>query len=131
LAKSTSSPAPTVSEIDADDPDSVVVVDVRNGPKPTKINGAVEFPEAEIVGRMYELPNLPSRRRSVREQHWRGIFSGWKASGLSISAFCRNRDIAEASFYYWRREAVVTATSLNELESRSRQEYGLRPIHCT
>jgi hypothetical protein len=43
-------------------------------------------------------------RRSAREQHWRGIFSDWKASGLSISAFCRNRDVAEASFYYWRRE---------------------------
>jgi transposase-like protein len=28
----------------------------------------------------------------------------WKASGLSISAFCRTRDVTEASFYYWRRE---------------------------
>jgi hypothetical protein len=43
-------------------------------------------------------------RRSAREQHWRGVFSDWKASGLSISAFCRNRDVSEASFYYWRRE---------------------------
>ncbi len=38
-------------------------------------------------------------RRSAREQHWRGILSDWKASGLSISAFCRTRDVSEASFY--------------------------------
>ncbi len=43
-------------------------------------------------------------RRSAREQHWRGIFSDWKASGSSISAFCRTRKVTEASFYYWRRE---------------------------
>ena len=46
-------------------------------------------------------------RRSAREQHWRGIFSDWKASGLSITVFCRARDVSEASFYYWRRELAV------------------------
>jgi rhodanese-related sulfurtransferase len=37
-------------------PSTVLVVDVRIGPKPTKIRGAVELPEAEVVGRMDELP---------------------------------------------------------------------------
>ncbi len=37
-------------------PGSVVVVDVRIGPKPSKIKGAVELPETEIVARMGELP---------------------------------------------------------------------------
>jgi rhodanese-related sulfurtransferase len=37
-------------------PGAVVVLDVRNGPKPTKIRGAVELPEAEVVRRMDDLP---------------------------------------------------------------------------
>jgi len=49
------SPRGLMAMIDAD-PDSVVVVDVRNGPKSTKVKGAVELPEAEVIGRMHELP---------------------------------------------------------------------------
>lgn len=39
-----------------------------------------------------------------RERHWRGLVADWQASGLSVREFCSRRDLAEPSFYYWRRE---------------------------
>jgi len=45
-----------------------------------------------------------TRRRNVeREQHWRGVIQDQQASGLSISAFCREREVSAASFFTWRR----------------------------
>ena len=44
------------------------------------------------------------RRDSAREQYWRGLVSGWQSSGLSVREFCRQRSVAEASFYSWRGE---------------------------
>lgn len=37
-------------------PDSLVLIDVRVGPKPCKAQGAIEIPQTEIVARMGELP---------------------------------------------------------------------------
>ena len=48
------------------------------------------------------------RRRNVaREQRWRKTLTDWKASGLSVSAFCRAREVRVSSFYYWRRELAL------------------------
>jgi hypothetical protein len=66
-------------------------------------------------------------RRSAREQHWRGIFSDWKASRLSVSAFCRNRNVAEASFYYWRRE--LAACGRHAVQGKRRPRYHSYPRH--
>ncbi len=44
------------------------------------------------------------RRRKDREQYWRGVIRDQKASGLSISAFCREREVPAASFFSWRRK---------------------------
>jgi transposase-like protein len=30
--------------------------------------------------------------------------AAWLASGLSVRQYCRRHDLAEPSFYYWRRE---------------------------
>ena len=42
--------------------------------------------------------------KSEREQFWQGVIEEQKASGLSISAFCRKRDVSGASFFSWRRK---------------------------
>jgi hypothetical protein len=42
-----------------------------------------------------------------REQYWRGVMRDQKASGLSISAFCRDRKVPAASFFNWRRKLAV------------------------
>ena len=51
-----------------------------------------------------------------RERFWREAMSAWQASGLSVRQYCRRHDLAEPSFYYWRRElqerdARATASS--------------------
>src|SRR5271165_4523656 len=43
------------------------------------------------------------RRNPKREQHWREVVAAWRKSGQSVSAFCRERNVPEASFYGWRR----------------------------
>ena len=46
----------------------------------------------------------PGRARDERkEQQWRRRISQWRASGLSVRAFCALHGLANASFYAWRR----------------------------
>jgi len=44
------------------------------------------------------------RRDSKREQYWRVTMARWRASGLSIRAFCRRQSLTESAFHFWRRE---------------------------
>lgn len=43
-------------------------------------------------------------RLGERERVWRELIRDHAASGLSISAFCRDRKVSPASFYNWRRK---------------------------
>lgn len=43
-------------------------------------------------------------RNTEREQYWRGVIGEQESSGLSITAFCREREVATASFFNWRRK---------------------------
>jgi hypothetical protein len=46
----------------------------------------------------------PGRARDERkERHWRRWLDQWRASGLSVRAFCARHGLATASFYAWRR----------------------------
>jgi hypothetical protein len=38
------------------------------------------------------------------EQFWRSTIGQWKHCGLSVRAFCAQRQLSQASFYAWRRE---------------------------
>jgi transposase-like protein len=43
--------------------------------------------------------------RDVRkEQQWRQRMEEWRASGLSVRAFCTRHGLSQPSFYAWRRE---------------------------
>lgn len=44
------------------------------------------------------------QRDPVRERHWRKHVADWKAGGLSIRAYCRQQDLTETAFQYWRQE---------------------------
>jgi transposase-like protein len=44
------------------------------------------------------------RRHSQREQIWRATMSRWRASGMSIPAFCQRHALTPSAFCYWRRE---------------------------
>jgi transposase len=46
----------------------------------------------------------PGRPRDERkEQEWRRRIAQWRASGLSVRAFCDRHGLATPSFYAWRR----------------------------
>jgi len=47
-----------------------------------------------------------ARRDPAKESFWRQQVSGQADSGLSVRAFCRQHDLKEVSFYWWRRELV-------------------------
>ena len=38
------------------------------------------------------------------ERRWRGAMTEWSRSGLSVRAFCRQRNLLESRFFSWRRE---------------------------
>jgi transposase len=42
-------------------------------------------------------------RDSRKEQQWRRWIGQWQHSGLSVRAFCARHDLAQPSFYAWRR----------------------------
>jgi hypothetical protein len=41
-----------------------------------------------------------------RERRWRRFLAVQARSGLSVRAYCREKGLPEASFYYWRREIL-------------------------
>jgi len=43
-------------------------------------------------------------RDSRKEQQWRRWIGQWQQSGLSVRVFCARYDLAEPSFYAWRRQ---------------------------
>jgi transposase-like protein len=47
---------------------------------------------------------MEAKQRDPRERLWRETMAAWRASGLSVRQYCRRHDLAEPSFYYWRRE---------------------------
>lgn len=47
--------------------------------------------------------STPNRRSLSKEQFWRRLVRQWQRSGLSVRAFCAQHDLAEPTFYAWRR----------------------------
>jgi transposase len=48
-------------------------------------------------------------RDERKEQQWRRWIGEWRASGLSVRAFCDRRGLATPSFYAWRRTLAQRA----------------------
>ena len=59
---------------------------------------------------------MAQRRSMDREGNWRSLISKQEASGMSVSAFCRQHEVPESSFYSWKRK----------LKQRRRED---EPIH--
>ena len=43
-----------------------------------------------------------SKQPVDRRQYWQGIVAEQEASGKSVREYCRERDLKEHSFYWWR-----------------------------
>ncbi|MDN5940068.1 MAG: hypothetical protein L0H83_15600, partial [Salinisphaera sp.] len=48
---------------------------------------------------------------------WRGHLAGWRDSGLSQAAYCRQQGLALASFGYWRRKLEGPARAVRDASS--------------
>jgi hypothetical protein len=47
---------------------------------------------------------MSKRKCSVeKESYWRRQVEDWERSGSQVRAFCRDRQLMEASFYFWRK----------------------------
>jgi transposase-like protein len=42
-------------------------------------------------------------RSGSKERFWRRMVRQWRSSGLSVRAFCAQHELAEPTFYAWRR----------------------------
>jgi len=47
---------------------------------------------------------MAQRRSLEREGHWQSVIRKQQASGMSVSAFCRQHEVPESSFYSWKRK---------------------------
>jgi hypothetical protein len=43
------------------------------------------------------------KKQSERREYWQGIIAEQEASGKSVRGFCRERNLGEHSFYWWRQ----------------------------
>jgi hypothetical protein len=43
------------------------------------------------------------QRDPDKERFWREAVAGWRRSGQTIRAYCREQQLSEASFHAWRR----------------------------
>lgn len=50
-------------------------------------------------------------RNLEREQHWRAVLREWQESGLTVYAFCKQRDLGPTNFRYWQRKLGLVAPS--------------------
>src|SRR5438309_936223 len=62
---------------------------------------------------------LGKPRDARKEQQWRRWIENWRASGLSVRAFCARYGLAQPSFDAWRRE----------LQRRNAERPVVVPVH--
>ena len=47
----------------------------------------------------------------MKQVKWRSLVSEHEASGQSVAAFCRTREVPESLFYYWRKRLREVAAA--------------------
>jgi len=47
---------------------------------------------------------MAQQRSSGRERYWQSVMRKQQASGMSVSAFCRQNDVSASTFYNWKRK---------------------------
>ena len=43
-------------------------------------------------------------RKEERRKYWEGVIAAQRASGLPVVRFCREQQLNEATFYWWRKK---------------------------
>ena len=70
-----------------------------------------------------------ARRSEEKREYWRGVLARQQESGLSIRQFCREQQVAEASFHSWKRKIVGhTRTEAASSEAGEQKHTGTKRI---
>jgi transposase-like protein len=59
-----------------------------------------------------------ARRDPAKERFWRQTLGQQVVSGQSVRAFCRQRQLNESAFYFWRRELEQRQTQKEDNAKR-------------
>jgi len=58
---------------------------------------------------------MKGRRRSFeRAGYWQGVIGEQESSGMSVAAFCRQHQVAQSSFYNWKRKLKQEGEAIRE-----------------
>lgn len=82
-------------------------------------------PNTSVVSQQDHRP-----RRESAALRWRKLVEDQEASGLSVSAFCRERGISQASLFSWRRrlsQNQLAGFAQVKLKPKRRQEIHSQP----
>lgn len=65
-------------------------------------------------------------RDLAKEQHWRQVIADQRASGLSVAAYCRLKEIRDSQFFDWqktisKRDAEAPTTSRQRMAPRAKR----------
>ena len=63
-------------------------------------------------------------RDPKRERFWRAVLRRQGRSGLTAKAFCRQEQLSEASYYFWRRELARRDREPSPWHQRRREPVG-------
>ena len=63
-----------------------------------------------------------------RHERWRLLLEEQRQSGMSISAFCKERSIPASAFFAWRRKLAATGGSVTNRRSRRAGSEGLAEV---
>jgi hypothetical protein len=79
------------------------------------------------------MPDAPShpvaaRRSTAKEERWTKVLDEWKKSGLSAAAFCRERQLSESMFWFWKREIPLRRRRAARSRSPRRASVRLVPV---
>lgn len=58
-----------------------------------------------------------------QQQFWQMAMETWRASGLSVRAFCRQEGLSEPSFYAWRRKLTSAASASRKQETTALEAF--------
>lgn len=56
------------------------------------------------------------RREPEKAKYWEAVFKERAGSGMSIAAFCKERDIRPSQYYWWRRRLKNDTPQSNATE---------------
>ena len=75
----------------------------------------------------------PSRAEQIKQKRsfWKQQIEGWRSSGLTQKAYCRQHELKEHQFVYWKKRFVQTETGITFVPVKVRRCVQSSPDRCS